>query len=939
MICWDVAARNWLKFFCFLFSILVTAEQGVSWASEVTPLMRSYETKAVIWSVLAEDLDADGKQEIIMGGVDHYVYVSDRTGNVLWKYDVGGLPLSIAAGDVDGDGRKEIAVISEDEKGTLFVLKYGKGVAWTYSAVQALLCVAVGDLDGDGKSEVCVGSFSGMMYALDGNGQLMWQKNLNAKGSVTALAIGDIVGDKKAEIVAGVLNRGLWALNSSGKKLWRLKSKFKDKAIIGNKFKTITSIAIKDLNLDGKNDVVVGSDPHGMVTVLDQEGRIVWRKNFPDLVNRHSNAQIAVGNLLGDRKREVGVLLHGIITGGERGTSPVLVLDCDGHISRQSFADQNLVSMTTANIDDDSYSELLFSSATRGHRVYAVDFDKKDAPLRLPISQPDNIDRLIGDLASKKAEPARQSPGGARKDAARHVLLAWNIARDAGSVQGIKRLLDSFSSEYLSVDLMVTGVFEEDTIASDEYILPARFVRRKKPLYSQKEIIDRINIYDKLKIPYYVLLGTHRKLHMRLDTVEKILRASSAYLKGFIVNENLYSEVGEFEEYLGVLDKVMSLLHRYGGKKLIMDEYKDFWYKIFHDPVAFKRIFRPERRDILVPMYKTNNFKAPELNVGCLMGVWKAGLVKEWGFSAQDDAWKWESIFMNPPHDVLLRMEVMAASLGATYFRIEANGEFVERVGSSYRVTNGARRHRGLFHELCRKGVIRPVEDSGQVIISPLMLQVRANKEILPRKGRDQDVYWQNIYKETGPLAYKFSLQVAGDGYVPSFLYDMRHHYDGFFPKTPYGFVGIVPEWIDPLGIPGTKDYWVVDGKYLHKKNGKKYLTSQVKEQVIKDFRAGAQDLPFTAAGVFLAINEFEDEYRLYLIDPGQLDISDTKTTLNINLPGKDHEVIDVISGKGLSNVGSKVGITVPAGSFRVLKVRKDRGLKRPDTDLKQNQG
>jgi len=503
----------------------------------------------------------------------------------------------------------------------------------------------------------------------------------------------------------------------------------------------------------------------------------------------------------------------------------------------------------------------------------------------------------------------------------KHVLLAWNIREDRKAITQVKGLLDKLNSPRLSIELMLTGVFEKESNPLDEYMVPRMLVRWERTLYSQQEILDRIKNYEALKVPFYVLLGTHRRLHMRLDTVEKILQLKLTWLKGFIVNENSYSKVIEFKGYLLLYKQVMGLLEKYGGKKLIVDEYLDFWYKMLHYPEALQSLFSPEYRDILVPMYKTNNFKAPELNIATILGIWKRGLVKEWGFSAQDDSWKWEAIFMNPPHDVLLRMEVMAASLGATYFRIEANGDFLEPTGGGVRVTDEAKRHRRLFHELCGKDLIRPMNDSRQVMVSPTAIQVLPDRSILPQTFVHQDVYWQNVYRQKGPLAYKFSLQVTGDNYVPAYLYSMAHYYEGFFPKTPYGYVMLLPSSANPLSIPDIKRYWVADGTMMYQTKGKKMSATQAKGAVLQDMGESSKELPFRCDDAFLSVNEFDDEYRLYLISPGFLDVADTEATLEIRAPIAG--LIDLVSEKHVSSQGKRATVTIPAGTFRILSAVK----------------
>jgi hypothetical protein len=879
-------------------------------------VITSLETSTVVWQITSDDLDGDRQEEVIMGGVDHFIYVTDRKGRTLWKYDVGGLPLSIATGDMNGDGVKEIVAACQDTEGSVCVLAYKKGELWRFSAQQAFLSVATADIDGDGKYEVLAGSFAGKVYALDKERRVKWKRQLNRRGSVTAIGAGDVNGDKMAEVFVGVQEGGIYALDGKGKKLWRHRSRLRKSSVKGARIERIRTVALGDINGDGRPEVIVGSDPYGMVTVLNATGVVVWRKNFPKSVNRTSIAQVAIGNFVGSHEPEIAVLCHGILPRGDRGKTPFFVLDVAGNRIVETLPDVSLVSLSSGNTDQDSYKEILFSSATRGHFFYILEAHGGKLPKSLSLKRPDQLDQLAKTVAKRIPRGGEDRISGL----SRHVLIAWNIREDRKSMAQLKGLLDKLKSPRISIELMLTGVFEEDSNPLDEYIVPRRLVRWKRTLYSQEEILNRIKNYEKLKVPFFVLLGTHRRLHMRLDTLEKILQLKSTWLRGFIVNENSYSKAIEFKGYLLLYKKVMGLLQKH-GKKLIVDEYLDFWYKILHDPDAFQGLFRPEYRDILIPMYKTNNFKAPELNIGTVLGLWKMGLFKEWGFSAQDDSWKWESIFMNPPHDVLLRLEVMAASLGATYFRVEANGDFLEPTDGGVRVTDEARRHRNLFHDLCRKGFIRPIADCRQVTVSPVAIHVLPDQSIMPKAFVHQDEYWQNVYTQKGPLAYKFPLQVTSDSYVPSYLYSMAHYYEGFFPKTPYGYVVLLPSPAIPLSISGIKSCWVADGAMIYQTKGNKMSASKAKGAILKDIGELSRDLPFRCDEAFLAVNEFENEYRLYLISPGFLDVADTQVSIEIRAPVA--ELIDLVSEKRVGWQGKSATVNIPAGTFRILSAVK----------------
>jgi hypothetical protein len=880
----------------------------IPWGTAAMPgdysvVVKEVPTEALIWAISCADLDKDDKNEMILGGVDDTVYVTNPQGRELWRCDVHGLPLSIVAGDIAGDEEKEIAAVSLTNRGDVRVLGYKQGLLWAYSAEQAFLCVAVGDLDANGKEEVVAGGFSGTLLALDGTGKLRWKRQVCEESSIGSIATGNILGDFRPEIVVGTSKHGVYALDSQGNVVWHLKPRIKKRREAYYKRFWIRSIMIDDINGDGRNEVITGSRPCGMVTVISGDGRILWEKDFPDIVNKWSTSQVAVGNLVGDSKKEIVCLLHGIVKEGNSGTSPVFVLDADGRELTRWFPKRNFFSLTMGDKDNKGYSKALLSSSTRGHYLHELELRQGQLASPLQTRHRDNLDSLIS-LTEKSARSAKTSRGSKF-----HVLLAVKPNLTGQSLENLSQLLRSMASTNLEFGLMLHGIYE----------LGPKMPKRAKRVRSRKQIIDIVRAYETRKMPFYVVIGKMCKLHMQIETIEEILKTAPDFCRGFIVNEDSHTHGKKHEKFVAQLEIVMSFLRKHGEKKLIMNEHTDYWSKVPLLPGIRDKLFKPENRNILVPMYKTNRLVAPEQNVGMILGLWKAGVVKDWGLSAQDDLWKWESIFMNPPPDVLLRMEVMAASLGATYFRIEANGEFLEERNQRWFLSDGAKRHRGLFHALVRKGIVRPVSSSGQVVVCPSALNVQYDRSQISREPHR--TYWQNIYGLSGPLAYKLSLQTVDADYVPGLVYGMKHFYDGLFPQTPYGFVPIVPGWVDPLKIPGVKDYWVVGGQTVYGKDMSKLSAGKVRETLISGFKEHAQGLPFLADNTFMAINRFEDGYTVYLMDPGHLDISDTHTTLRVNTPLKSGKIVDAISGEILQYKDGKIDVKIPAGAFRILEI------------------
>ena len=905
-------------FFAFLGTLLLLTHIVPirSWGADHLTTTR-YDTQSPIWSVGSGDLDGDKKNEIVLGSIDHYIYVVDSSGRTLWKFDVQGLPLAIAISDVNGDGRKDILVASEDTQGRLYVLEYKKGGLWTYAGERPFLCVAAGDIDADGKNEVVGGALGGLLYVLDGEGKIRWKKRIVEKSSIGAVAVGDIMGDGREEIVCGTRKEGIWALNEFGNALWQINGR---RGLEENYARHwVRSVVIDDINADGRNEVLIGSRPSGMVTLVSGTGKTMWKKNFPQIVNKSSNAQIGVGNITGDEKKEVICLLQGIVFEGSKGTSPIMILNHDGNTVLKNLPGNSFFSLGVVTADDGGYSKILLSSPTRGAYFCKVGIEPaKHVPSGQVFPRDrDNLDLLV-EMVNRIQVPKDQTLKGL-SSSKMHVLFPYKADLNRASIEKLMNFLKTLENSNLCFELMVTHMYEKKRNAEDERKQPNW--TKKRGTYSQGEILKTVQLYESLKIPFYVLVGKQCTFYMHLDTMEMILKAAPLFCRGFIVNEDDYSRKRIFRRFHEKIEKIMDMLLRHGNKKLIMDEYMDYWAKVPTKPAIGKALFNKKYKDVLVPMYKSNRFVAPEQNMGMIMGLWKAGIVEEWGLCANDDLWKWESIFMNPPNDVILRMEVMGASLGATYFRIEANREFIEQKGGAWVVEEGAKRHRDLFHTLVRKGIVRSVSDRRQVVISPILLQADYDKTLWPQEDESPDTYWQNVYSRKGLLSYNFPLQVVREDYVPAYIYDMEHSYDGLFPKTPYGFVGIVPGWLNPTNIQGMNDYLRINGGFVFKKDGSRYAGDRVQGAVVGALQKHAEVLPFRASGVFMAINEFEDGYTVYLMDPGHLEVQDIDIELVMNLPVKNPKIIDAISGEILKCKEKKVDIRIPAGTFRILRV------------------
>jgi hypothetical protein len=151
-------------------------------------LWRSPRLGSALESLLLDDLDGDGRVEVVAKGSRANVLADD--GRVLHSVadegDYWGM-LSLSAGDVDGDGQHEL--VTGNFAGQVRILDADRG-AWTIRARAELgrkiASLATCDLDGDGRSELVVGSYSAyyqmksLVTLLDGQGEQIWERPLAA---------------------------------------------------------------------------------------------------------------------------------------------------------------------------------------------------------------------------------------------------------------------------------------------------------------------------------------------------------------------------------------------------------------------------------------------------------------------------------------------------------------------------------------------------------------------------------------------------------------------------------------------------------------------------------------------------------------------------------------------------------------------------------------
>lgn len=244
----------------------------------------------------------------------------------MFDFNVGTLPHSVAGGDLDNDGKMDI-VVTNNLDNTISILRNTTSSGSISFAAKidlstALLQpreLAVGDIDGDGKLDIVVSYLDGSIISVYRNTSTPGSISLASKADVTVgsqpkgIAIGDIDGDGKPDLA--VANHGtnsvsvLRNTSTAGSISFATKVDF----TVGS---SPYSVAIGDVDGDGKPDLVVSNEVDNTLSVLRNTSSAgnIWFATKVDFAVGPQPRGVVIGDIDGDGKPDVAVANNGLET-------------------------------------------------------------------------------------------------------------------------------------------------------------------------------------------------------------------------------------------------------------------------------------------------------------------------------------------------------------------------------------------------------------------------------------------------------------------------------------------------------------------------------------------------------------------------------------------------------------------------------------------------
>jgi len=196
---------------------------SLSWEGPYAPEEIGYTQSMIV----ADDLDGDGKQEILVGGFSYltkvimWENVGDNAYERVWTYfpwyEGYGVNVSVLldCGDLDGDGRKELLLggLSGPQPFHVVLLlleptagPYQFEVVAAFSKPYGVVSgqdAQVADVDGDGRKEIIFGAEGNAVWIYRNTGDNTWQEIWSApvNANFVNIGAGDHDGDGKAELI------------------------------------------------------------------------------------------------------------------------------------------------------------------------------------------------------------------------------------------------------------------------------------------------------------------------------------------------------------------------------------------------------------------------------------------------------------------------------------------------------------------------------------------------------------------------------------------------------------------------------------------------------------------------------------------------------------------------------------------------------------------
>jgi len=270
---------------------------------------KRYATGARPFVLTLGDLNDDGKPDLVTGNLSSAVSVLLNRGHGSFEtwhsYKTDDDPASLAIADLNGDGKADLVSASDMSDNVSVLLNRGDGsfaARKDYETGSSPDQVAIADFNGDGAPDLTTNGLQSVSVLLNRGDGDFDAKREYATGGSPSLAITDLNSDGKLDLVtANASSKTVSVLLNRGDGGFEAKRDYATG-------KVPSALAVADLNADGKSDIVTANTASVSVLLNLGDGSLRTHREyancapcFPDTARSGSGTfAVVVADLDGD---------------------------------------------------------------------------------------------------------------------------------------------------------------------------------------------------------------------------------------------------------------------------------------------------------------------------------------------------------------------------------------------------------------------------------------------------------------------------------------------------------------------------------------------------------------------------------------------------------------------------------------------------------------
>jgi hypothetical protein len=357
----------------------VLSNQGDSTFVEVTADAISADTSFTT-SIAVADVNGDDHTDIILGNYYKPTKVLLNQGDGTFVELEGSIPITpvssdrtnaIAVADLDGDGDIDLVIANVNREDPIqILLNQGNGtfeeedVVIPFGVKFIPMALAVADMDGDGQLDILIGTgLDNPNYLVQNQGSGSFRivegafDEAEDDKSTFSIAVSDVNGDGRVDVIIGTSNNEYYDTAHIQVLLNKEVIKYLEAwdAIPGGDLFRTVAIAVADLDGDGLPDLVVGKDEQPNQVLLNQ-GDGTFQEVLSDVSSGDTKtAAVAVGDLNGD-----GLL--DIVIGNKNEKNQLMLNQGDGTFRESDLVspgDDHTTALALADVNGDGHFDIL----------------------------------------------------------------------------------------------------------------------------------------------------------------------------------------------------------------------------------------------------------------------------------------------------------------------------------------------------------------------------------------------------------------------------------------------------------------------------------------------------------------------------------------------------------------------------------------------------